>query len=362
MSPRRRRNSNSAARCLAAASVSIFLMNPQAEAAGVKGSGATLPAPLYSKWAEAYKARTGVSVEYESIGSGGGIQYIKARSGDFGASDVALSTEELAASGLVQFPAVVAGVVPVVNLKGVTGGNLKLTGALLADIFLGKIKFWNHPALAALNRDLALPPEVIHVLHRGDESGTTFVFTLYLSRSSGDWHDRIGAGKLVRWPTGSAYAGSEAIASAVGQTPASISYIDYGRAMRRKFGLVQLQNKSGRFLLPSQAAFRTTAASVPWERAPGFAALLTDLPGAENWPMTTPSFILMPSRPDDPAGALEALRFFHWAFSEGAPLATELGYVPLATPVIETLEQSWLHEFKAADGTYLWKRELNAQD
>jgi phosphate transport system substrate-binding protein len=242
---------------------SLCLAKSTGGAVAVEGAGATLPAPLYLQWAEAYRAKTGVSIGYKSSDSGAGIKAIEARSVDFGGTDEPLSMGELGTNGLVQFPAVLAGITPVVNLKGVKGGVLRLTAPVLADIFLGKIKVWNHPALVALNKDLTLPAEVIRVLYRGDESGTTFLFTLYLSRSSADWQQKIGAGKSVKWPTGSSYAGSEALAAAVSATPASISYVDYGRAVKRKLGLVQLQNRSKRFVLPGDAAFQAAGANAP---------------------------------------------------------------------------------------------------
>ncbi len=319
-------------------------------AAGVTGAGATFPYPIYAKWADAYKRATGVSVNYQSIGSGGGIKQITAKTVDFGASDMPLPPEELEKEGLIQFPAIMGGVVPVFNLKGVGNGELKFCGALLADIFLGKIKKWNDPAIAALNSGVTLPGDSIVVVHRSDGSGTTFLWTNYLSKVSSDWKSRVGENTSVKWPAGVGGKGNEGVASYVQKINGAIGYVEYAYAKQNKLAVGQVQNQEGNFVMPSEESFKAAAAGARWRDSPGMYLILTDQSGAQSWPITGASFILMHKTQEKPASAREVLKFFGWAFRNGAPAASELDYVAIPESVVKMIESQWKTSIRDKSG------------
>lgn len=318
------------------------------------GAGATFPYPLYAKWAEAYKAKTGVALNYQSIGSGGGIKQIKAKTVNFGASDKPLKPEELAANNLVQFPTVMGGVVPVINLPGLTNNQLKLTGPLLAAIFMGKIKQWNDPALVALNAGVALPDNAITVVHRSDGSGTTFIFTNYLSKVSPEWKSKVGEEASVSWPAGVGGKGNEGVASFVQKIKGSIGYVEYSYALQSKMVTAQMKNQAGQFATPTEASFKSAAANVDWNKTPGFYAILTEQPGAASWPITGATFILMQKMQDNGDTTREVLKFFNWAYAEGDAMASQLDYVPMPDNVIATIRNSWKN-IKDENGNPVWK-------
>ncbi len=340
-------------RTLLAASLSLGLLS-SAFAGDITGAGATFPYPVYAKWAEAYKAKTGVGLNYQSIGSGGGIKQIKAKTVDFGASDKPLKLEELEKEGLMQFPTVMGGVVPVVNLAGVQGGQIKLTGAVLADIFLGKIKKWNEPAIANLNKGVALPDQAITVVHRSDGSGTTFIFTNYLSKASPDWKNKVGEEASVSWPAGVGGKGNEGVASYVKQIKGSIGYVEYAYALQNKMAYTMLQNKEGNFVSPNEDTFKSAAAGAHWDKAPGFYEILTDEPGKQSWPITGATFILMHKSQTNAENAKTVLKFFNWAYAEGDKLALGLDYIPMPDNVVKLVENAWKAQIKDASGKALW--------
>jgi phosphate transport system substrate-binding protein len=325
-------------------------------AADITGAGATFPYPIYAKWADAYKSQTGVGMNYQSIGSGGGIKQIKAKTVDFGASDLPLTLEELDKEGLFQFPAIVGGVVPVVNLEGVSPGQLRLSGKVLADIFLGKIKNWDDPALTALNPDLKLSASAITVVRRADGSGTTFLFTDYLSQVSTEWKGRVGEGTSVAWPVGVGGKGNEGVAAYVQRIKGSIGYVEYAYAKKNKMGYTQMQNRAGQAVQPDEETFAAAAGNARWDKAPGFYEVLTDQPGAKSWPMTGASFILLHKVPSDPAKTRQVLAFFDWAFKNGAAMASELDYVAMPAGVVQLIENAWRREIKTANGEVVWKQ------
>jgi len=326
-----------------------------AQAADITGAGASFPYPVYAKWATLYNKATGNRVNYQSIGSGGGQQQIIAKTVDFGASDDPMKGPELEKNGLFQFPAVIGGTVPVVNVKGVASGRLKLSGPVLADIFLGKITKWNDAAITALNPGLALPDAAIIVVHRSDGSGTTFGWTNYLSKVSPAWKDRVGQGKAVKWPTGQGGKGNEGVSAYVRQLKNSIGYVEYAYAKQNNLSWVQLKNRDGRFVQPSQASFAAAAKNADWNSEPGMGVVLTDEPGADSWPVTSATFILIHARQDKPAKARQVLAFFDWAFAHGAASARELDYVPLPGELTARIEGLWKTQIRAADGSAIWK-------
>ena len=336
---------------MAAASFAIAV---NVHAADIIGAGATFPYPIYAKWAEAYKAKTGQGMNYQSIGSGGGIAQIKAKTVDFGASDMPLKPDDLKAAGLMQFPAIVGGVVPIVNLAGIAPGALKLTGPLLADIYLGKIKKWNDKAIVDLNAGLKLPDEPIAVVRRSDGSGTTFVWTDYLSKTSDEWKAKVGSSTAVSWPEGVGGKGNEGVAAYVQRIKGSIGYVEYAYAKRNSMTHALVRNREGRFVQPDDATFQAAAANADWAHAPGFYRILTDQPGANAWPITSASFILMHVRPDKPQNAGEVLKFFDWAFRNGQKLAEELDYVPLPDAVVALVADAWRREIKDPAGKPVW--------
>src|ERR1700749_699065 len=312
-------------------------------AAGMAGvlASASPPARIYAKWAEMYKASTGTGLNYQAIGSGGGIKQIKAKTVDFGASDKPLKPEELDADGLAPSPAVIGGVVPVVNLPGIQTGQLKLTGPLLADIYLGKIKKWNDPAIAAANAGVALPNLPITVVHRSDGSGTTFLFTSYLSLEAEHWAKEVGANDSVSWPAGIGGKGNDGVAAFVKQTPGSIGYVEYAYAKQNAMTYALMQDKAGQFIAPTAANFKNAAANAKWTTAPGFYLLLLDQPGANAWPITGATFILMHAKQTDAARGDAVLSFFDWAYKNGDPAAEQLDYVPLPANVKDLIRKSW---------------------
>jgi phosphate transport system substrate-binding protein len=310
-------------------------------AADISGAGATFPAPIYAKWAEAYKAQTGVGLNYQAIGSGGGIKQIKAKTVDFGASDKPLKPDELNASGLYQFPTVVGGVVPVMNLPGIAPGQIKLSGALLGDIFLGKVNRWNAPQIAALNRGVNLPNLPITVVHRSDGSGTSFLFTSYLAMKNPEWASKVGASDSVQWPTGLGGKGNDGVAAFVKQTAGSIGYVEYAYARQNHSTFAMMQNKAGKFVAPNAAAFGAAAGSANWLRSPGNYILLLDQPSAAAWPITGATFILVYREQANPANGAQVLKFFNWAYNKGDAMAASLDYVPLPTNVKGLLKKQW---------------------
>jgi phosphate transport system substrate-binding protein len=323
-----------------AAGLAVATLAP-AQAADITGAGATFPFPVYAKWAEAYKKETGNSLNYQSIGSSGGIRQIRAKTVDFGATDAPLKGEELQKDGLVQFPAVMGGVVPVVNVPGVASGQLKLTGEVLADIFNGKIAKWNDPKIAGINPGVTLPNANITPVYRSDGSGTTSVFTTYLSEASATWKSSPGAGASVQWPVGQGGKGNEGVAALVKQVPNAIGYVEYAYAKQNAIPFAQLQNRDGQFVSPEARTFQAAAANANWSAAPGFGISLTSQPGAEAWPITAPTFILVPKTPEKPDQVAEVLKFFDWAYKNGDKLAADLDYVALPDAVVEQVRKSW---------------------
>ena len=305
----------------------------------VTGAGASFPAPVYAKWADAYNKATGARVNYQSVGSGAGIKQIKGKTVDFGASDMPLKDEELKAEGLVQFPTVIGGVVPVVNLKGVTPGQLKLHGAVLADIYLGKISKWDDPAIKALNPGVNLPSVAIAPVRRADGSGTSFLFTHYLSQVSPDWKAKVGEGTAVNWPTGAGGKGNEGVAAFVQRLPNSIGYVEYAYAKQNKMSHVLLQNKDGVYVSPDDTTFKAAAANAQWAKS--FNQVLTNQAGKDSWPITGATFILMHAQSAKPAQTAAAIKFFDWAFDKGDGMADDLEYVALPDPVKALVRKAW---------------------
>ncbi len=319
-----------------------------AMAADITGAGATFPYPIYAKWAAAYKSATGVGLNYQSIGSGGGIKQIKARTVTFGASDMPLTPKDLDESGLIQFPTVVGGVVPVYNLPGIRAGAVNFDGPTLAAIYMGKISRWNDPAIAKLNPGVPLPATNITAVHRSDGSGTTFIFTNYLSQISDDWKKNVGAATSVEWAGGIGAKGNEGVAGNVTQTVGAIGYVEYAYVIQNKLSYAKMINREGKLIAPQASAFAAAAAGADWAHAPGFYLLLTNSPGAESWPIAGATFILIPRQPPDPAAANEALKFFSWAYKNGDKMAEDLDYVPLPDNVVGLIEQSWKTSIKTA--------------
>jgi phosphate transport system substrate-binding protein len=326
-----------------------------AQAVDITGAGATFPYPIYAKWAEAYKGKTGTGMNYQSIGSGGGIKQIQAKTVDFGASDKPLTLDELNKSGLMQFPAIIGGVVPVVNIEGIKPGDMKLTGTVLADIYLGKIKNWGDKALADLNPGLKLPHDPITVVRRSDGSGTTFLFTDYLSKISPEWKSKVGSDSSVAWPVGVGGKGNEGVSAYVQRIKGSIGYVEYAYAKKNKMSYAKLKNKDGQFVEPDDPQFQAAAAYADWAKAPGFYEILTDEPGKDSWPITGASFILMHKTQENMAKGAEVLRFFEWALKNGQKMAAEMDYVPLPAPVVKLIEDAWKKEPRGTDGKAIWK-------
>jgi phosphate transport system substrate-binding protein len=336
-----------------AAVAGVVLLAAGAHAADISGAGATFPYPLYAKWAEAYKAKTGIGMNYQSIGSGGGIKQIKSKTVDFGASDMPLKPEELKEAGLIQFPTVMGGVVPVANVKGLQPGQLKLTGALLADIYLGKITKWNDPAIAKINAGVNLPNQAIAVVHRSDGSGTTFIFADYLAKVNPEWKTKVGVNTSLEWPTGLGGKGNEGVAATVTRTDGAIGYVEYAYAKQNKMNYALLENADGHFVAPESAAFQAAAANADWSKSPGYDILLTNQPGAKSWPITGATFILIYDRPAKPETTRQVLEFFAWAYKNGDQMAEALDYVPMPDKVVGMIENTW-QQVKGPSGQALW--------
>lgn len=318
-----------------------------ASAQDVTGAGASFPAPLYSKWAADYNKATSVKINYQSVGSGAGLRQIEAKTVDFGASDAPLKDEELAKKGLMQFPTVIGGVIPVVNIKGITPGQLKLSGQVLGDIYLGKITKWTDPAIKALNPTLPLPDAAIAPVRRADGSGTSFIFTNYLSKVNAEWKSKVGEGTAVNWPVGAGGKGNEGVAAFVGRLPNSIGYVEYAYVKQNKMTFAQLKNAAGNFVSPEDGAFKAAAAGAEWSKS--FYQILTEQPGKDSWPITGATFILMQKVQDKPAQAAASLKFFEWAYKNGDKTADDLDYVPMPAAVKTIIEKAW-GDIKDASG------------
>ncbi|MEI8274649.1 MAG: phosphate ABC transporter substrate-binding protein PstS [Hyphomicrobiales bacterium] len=321
-----------------------------ANAADISGAGASFPYPVYTKWADAYKKETGNGLNYQSIGSGGGIKQIKAKTVTFGASDAPLPGKELEESGLSQFPMVMGGIVPVVNLDGIKPGELVLDGDTLAKIFLGDIKKWNDPAIAKLNPKAKLPDQAVAIVHRSDGSGTTFNFTYYLSEVNADWKSKVGTNAAVQWPAGIGAKGNEGVANNVANTKGSVGYVEYAYALQNKLTHTNMINKAGKTVEPTAEAFQAAAANADWNSQPGYGVILANQPGDKAWPMTAATWILIHKAPADVAATGEALKFFAWAYKNGGKMADELHYVPMPAKVVADIEKSWKAEIKDASG------------
>jgi phosphate transport system substrate-binding protein len=319
----------------------------------LNGAGASFPFPVYSQWANKYQELTGVKLNYQSIGSGGGIAQIKAKTVDFGASDAPLTEKELNDVGLIQFPMIMGGVVAVVNLKDIAPGALKLNGTVLADIFLGKVTKWNDLAIAALNKDVKLPEQDITVVHRADGSGTTNIFTNYLAKVSNEWKEKVGVNKSVDWPVGVGGKGNEGVAANVQKVSGAIGYVEYAYALLNKMTHVSLQNKAGKFMQPTLETFQAAAANADWAKTPGFGLFLTDEPGDQSWPITGASFILIYKEQKDAAIAAAMLKYFDWCYMKGGDIAKELQYVPIPENVVKMVEAVWEKDVQAG-GKALW--------
>jgi phosphate transport system substrate-binding protein len=341
-------------RTLTAAGVIAAAAIAPALAVDISGAGATFPYPIYAKWADAYKKETGAGLNYQSIGSGGGIKQIQAKTVTFGATDMPLKAEELQKSGLVQFPTVLGGVVPVVNIDGIKQGDITLDGPTLAKIFMGEIKTWNDPAIAKLNASAKLPAQPIVVVHRSDGSGTTFIWTDYLSKVSPEWKSKVGVNTAVEWPVGLGAKGNEGVANNVGQTKGSIGYVEYAYAKQNKLNYAKMVNKEGKTVAPTSEAFQAAAASADWTGTPGFGVILTDEPGAASWPISGATFILIHKQPQDAAAATEALKFFSWGYAKGDKMAEDLDFVPMPDNVVNAIQKVWAAEIKDASGKPLF--------
>lgn len=337
-------------------SLSVFslglIFGNAAGAVEITGAGATFPAPIYAKWADAYQKATGNKLNYQSIGSGGGIKQITAKTVDFGASDMPLKPDELEKNGQMQFPTVIGGVVPVVNVAGLKAGDLHLTGPVLAAIYLGKITKWNDKDIVALNPKLALPAQDIAVVRRADGSGTTFIFTNYLSKVSSDWKQKVGEGTAVQWPVGLGGKGNEGVSAFVQRVANSIGYVEYAYAKQNKMAYALLQNSAGNFVAPDDLTFKAAAAGAEWHKS-AFYEILTNQPGKESWPITGATFILMHKSQDKPQQAVETLKFFDWAYKNGGKLAEDMDYVPLPDSLVKLIHAAW-GNIKDSSGKAVW--------
>jgi len=334
----------------AAATLAAAFTITSAQAADISGAGATFPYPIYAKWADAYKKETGNGLNYQSIGSGGGIKQIEANTVTFGASDKPLPGEELDNFGLAQFPMVMGGIVPVINIEGVTPGEIVIDGPTLAKIFMGEITKWDDEAIKKLNPKAKLPSQAIAVVHRSDGSGTTFNFTYYLSDVSPDWKSKVGSDASVEWPTGIGAKGNEGVANNVAQTKGSIGYVEYAYALQNKLTYTKMVNKDGKTVAPTSEAFQAAAAGADWKSKPGFGVILANQPGAATWPMTAATWILMYKQPKDTAASAEALKFFDWAYKNGDKMAEELDYIPMPDNVVADVQKMWAADIKDSAG------------
>jgi phosphate transport system substrate-binding protein len=331
--------------------LAAFALCGVAAAADISGAGATFPYPIYSKWADAYKQQTGVGLNYQSIGSGGGIKQIKAKTVTFGASDMPLEAADLQASGLVQFPMIIGGVVPVVNIKGVQGGQMVLDGPTIASIYLGEISKWNDPRIHKLNPSLSLPATAIAPIYRSDGSGTNFLFSNFLSSTSAEFKEKVGANTAVQWPTGIGAKGNEGVANMTTQTDGAIGYVEYAYAKQNRMAFADLINAAGRKVMPDADTFQAAAANADWAHAAGYHVVLTNQPGEKSWPITGASFILVHATPPDPAATAAALKFFEWAFRSGSKMAADLDYVPLPESLVRQIRETWKTQIKGIPAT-----------
>ena len=343
----------SLARAAIVASV-LAMAATSARAVDISGAGATFPYPIYAKWADAYKKETGVGMNYQSIGSGGGIKQIKAKTVTFGASDAPLTGKDLDDSGLSQFPAVMGGIVPVVNLDGVKPGELVIDGPTLAKIFLEQIKTWNDPAIQKLNPNVKLPSQAIAIVHRSDGSGTTYNFAYYLAEVSADWKSKVGVSTALQWPAGIGAKGNEGVANNVANTKGSIGYVEYAYAKQNKLTFTKMINKDGKEVMPTSEAFQAAAANADWRSQPGYGVILANQPGEKSWPMTAATWILIYKQPADTAATAEALKFFAWSYKNGGKMAEELDYVPMPANVVSDIEKTWTSEIKDTGGKPLF--------
>jgi phosphate transport system substrate-binding protein len=341
-------------RTLAASAVIAAAAIGPALAIDISGAGATFPYPIYAKWADAYKKETNVGLNYQSIGSGGGIKQIKAKTVTFGASDAPLPGKELDESGLIQFPLVMGGIVPVVNIDGIKSGDLVIDGPTLAKIFLGEIKTWNDPAIAKLNPSAKLPAQAIAVVHRSDGSGTTYNFAYYLAEVSADWKSKVGANTSVEWPVGIGAKGNEGVANNVAQTKGSIGYVEYAYAKQNKLTFTKMVNKDGKTVSPTSDAFQAAAANADWKSQPGYGVILANQPGEKSWPMTAATWILVYKQPADAVATAEALKFFAWGYGKGGKMAEELDYVPMPDKVVADIQKTWASDIKDSGGKPLF--------
>ena len=328
------------------AAAGATLLCASVQAADISGAGATFPYPIYAKWADAYKKETGAGLNYQSIGSGGGIKQIQNKTVTFGASDAPLKGADLEKFGLVQFPMVMGGIVPVVNLDGVKPGDLVIDGPTLAKIFLGEIKTWDDAAIKKLNPNAKLPSQAIAVVHRSDGSGTTFNFAYYLAEVSPEWKSKVGVNTSLEWPVGIGAKGNEGVANNVRQTKGSIGYVEYAYALQNKLTHAKMLNKAGKTVEPTSESFQAAAANANWKSQPGYGVILANQPGDTSWPMTAATWILMYKDPQDKAASAEALKFFAWAYKNGDKMAEELHYVPMPANVVADIEKTWAAEVK----------------
>lgn len=333
---------------------SALILAATASADDLTGAGATFPYPIYAKWADAYKKSSGNGLNYQSVGSGAGIKQIKSKTVDFGASDMPLKPEELDAAGLVQFPAIMGGLVPVVNLEGVEAGKLKLTGDIIANIYLGKTTKWNAAEIAALNPGIKLPATDITVVHRSDGSGSTFLWTDYLSKVNAEFQSTVGSGTAVKWPVGLGGKGNEGVAASVMNVKGAIGYVEYAYVKKNKMVYAQLKNKDGNFVEPSDDSFKAAAAGADWAKSPGYYVILTNQSGKAAWPVTGASFILMYKQQADAAKGRDVLKFFDWAFKNGEAMATELDYVAMPPSVVKLVQATWKNDIKDSTGKAIW--------
>lgn len=343
-----------------AVGVSFAATASAADANAISGAGSTFIYPIFSKWADAYNKETGVKLNYQSIGSGGGIRQIESNTVDFGASDAPLKPAELDKQGLMQFPMVMGGVIPCVNIPGMKAGELRLDGKVLADIFLGKVKRWNNGEIAHLNPGVKLPNKAITVVHRADGSGTTWIFTNYLTKVSKAWADKVGNNKAVQWPVGVGGKGNEAVANYVQRIKYSIGYVELAYVLQNHMTYVNLKNRSGHYVSPTLDTLQAAAANADWEHAKGYYMVLTDQPGAKSWPITGATFVLLHKQPKNADSIKTAMKFFDWSFRKGADMARGLQYVPIPMNVVDMIEKSWTQEVKD-NGKAVWSSDMAAK-
>ncbi len=328
------------------------------EVKSISGAGATFPYPIYSKWADTYAKQTGVQFNYQAIGSGGGIKQISAKTVDFGASDAPLTPKQLDDIGLMQFPMVMGGVVPVVNVPGIKAGDLKLSGKVLAEIYMGDINKWDDARIKAINPGLSLPSRAITVVHRSDGSGTTWIYTNYLSKVSADWKSKIGNDKAVSWPVGVGGKGNQGVASFVSRIKGSIGYVEYAYALQNHMAYALLQNQAGNYVAPKSSAFQAAAANADWAHAKGFYMVLTNQPGAQSWPITGATFILVYKSQTKPDVARAVLKFFDWSYHNGGAMAEKLDYIPMPANVVKLVEDTWAAKIKDTKGGQVWDSSM----